>query len=209
MNIDGADGWGLGFNLGAVYELDENNRFGLAYHYSPDFTAEDDHGQEVSFSLPDMLEFSGYHKLEDSKWAVHYSIEYISWSEFDTVEFSNLNQGWIASQGSSYSSEYNWQDGWHYAIGTTYYLNSDWTLRAGYMYDTSAQDEITSISVPDSDRQWFSFGTTYHINTQSNVDFGFTYLMSEDVDAVEGGGLLTGTTRADAILIGLQYSRTF
>jgi long-chain fatty acid transport protein len=218
MNIDGADGWGLGFNLGAVYELDENNRFGLAYHYSPDFTAEDDHGQEVAFSLPDMLEFSGYHKLEDTKWAVHYSIEYISWSEFDTVEFSNLNQGNIANnpgpanplyQGSSYSSAYDWQDGWHYAIGTTYYLNSDWTLRAGYMYDTSAQDEKTSISVPDSDRHWFSFGTTYHINTQSNVDFGFTYLMSEDVDAVEGGGLLTGTTRADAILIGLQYSRTF
>lgn len=216
MNIDGADGWGLGFNLGAVYELDENNRFGLAYHYSPDFTAEDDHGQEVSFSLPDMLEFSGYHKLEDTKWAIHYSIEYISWSEFDTVEFSNMNQGAITNPnipgigfGSSYTSGYDWQDGWHYAIGTTYYLNSDWTLRAGYMYDTSAQDEITSISVPDSDRQWFSFGTTYHINTQSNVDFGFTYLMSEDVDAVEGEGLLTGTTRADAILIGLQYSRTF
>ncbi|MBB1464585.1 outer membrane protein transport protein [Vibrio sp. SG41-7] len=218
MNIDGADGWGLGFNLGTVYELDENNRFGLAYHYSPDFTAEDDYGQEVSFSLPDMLEFSGYHKLEDSKWAVHYSIEYISWGEFDTVEFSNLSQGSIADdpsptnplgQGSSYSSKYDWQDGWHYAIGTTYYLNSDWTLRAGYMYDTSAQDEKTSISVPDSDRHWFSFGTTYHINTQSNVDFGFTYLMSEDVDVVEGEGTLTGTTRADAILIGLQYSRTF
>ncbi|WP_210447906.1 outer membrane protein transport protein [Vibrio crassostreae] len=213
MNIDGANGWAVGFNLGAVYELDENNRFGLAYHYSPDFTAEDDHGQEVSFSLPDMLEFSGYHKLEDTKWAVHYSIEYISWSEFDTVEFSNLNQGMLRGD---IPSSYDWQDGWHYAIGTTYYLNSDWTLRAGYMYDTSAQDEITSISVPDSDRQWFSFGTTYHINTQSNVDFGFTYLMSEDIKASEdayepvpGMGSVTGTTRADAILIGLQYSRTF
>jgi long-chain fatty acid transport protein len=213
MNIDGANGWAVGFNLGAVYELDENNRFGLAYHYSPDFTAEDDHGQEVSFSLPDMLEFSGYHKLEDSKWAVHYSIEYISWSEFDTVEFSNLNQGMLSGD---IPSSYDWQDGWHYSIGTTYYLNSDWTLRAGYMYDTSAQDEITSISVPDSDRQWFSFGTTYHINTQSNVDFGFTYLMSEDIKASEdayelvpGMGSVTGTTRADAILIGLQYSRTF
>jgi long-chain fatty acid transport protein len=214
MNIDGADGWGLGFNLGTVYELDENNRFGLAYHYSPDFTAEDDYGQEVSFSLPDMLEFSGYHKLEDTKWAVHYSIEYISWGEFDTVEFSNLERGAIAAAGS-YSSEYDWQDGWHYSIGTTYYLNSDWTLRAGYMYDTSAQDEITSISVPDSDRHWFSFGTTYRINTQSNVDFGFTYLMSEDVEASETSSIggqdvtVTGTTRADAILIGLQYSRTF
>lgn len=212
MNIDGADGWAVGFNLGTVYELDENNRFGLAYHYSPDFTAEDDHGQEVAFSLPDMLEFSGYHKLEDTKWAVHYSIEYISWSEFDTVEFSNVR---VFGDIRDISSPYDWQDGWHYAIGTTYYLNSDWTLRAGYMYDTSAQDEITSISVPDSDRHWFSFGTTYRINTQSNVDFGFTYLMSEDVEASETSSIdgldvkVDGTTRADAILIGLQYSHTF
>ena len=60
---------------------------------------------------------------------------------------------------------------WHYAIGGTYYLNRDWTLRAGYMYDTSAQDDnVTSISVPDSDRQWFSAGFTYHINdTASNM----------------------------------------
>ncbi len=29
-----ADGWAVGFNLGTVFELNENNRFGLAYHYS-------------------------------------------------------------------------------------------------------------------------------------------------------------------------------
>ncbi|WP_260687624.1 outer membrane protein transport protein, partial [Vibrio parahaemolyticus] len=44
--------------------------------------------------------------------------------------------------------DYQWQGGWHYAIGGTYYLNNNWTLRAGYMYDTSAQDKVTSISVP-------------------------------------------------------------
>ncbi|WP_462053347.1 outer membrane protein transport protein, partial [Vibrio cholerae] len=72
---------------------------------------------------------------------------------------------------------YQWQDGWHYSIGGTYYLNRDWTLRAGYMYDTSAQDKITSISVPDSDRQWLSAGFTYHIDDKSNIDLGLTYLM--------------------------------
>ena len=76
------------------------------------------------------------------------------------------------------------------------------------MYDTSSQDEITSISVQDSDCQWFSLDTTYHVNTQSNIDFGFTYLVREYVD-VDENGILTGITRADAILVGLQYSRKF
>ncbi|MEI2562649.1 outer membrane protein transport protein [Vibrio metoecus] len=216
VNVDGADGWALGFNLGAVYEMDENNRFGAAYHYSPEFKAKDDKGQEITLPLPDIFEFSGYHKIEDSKFAVHYSVQWIGWNSFDQIEFRNL-QG--SPLGSSYDKPYKWQDGWHYAIGGTYFLNNDWTLRAGYMYDTSAQDSLTSISVPDSDRQWVSAGFTYHIDQKSNIDFGFTYLMGDDVSVTEATpnptgtpkylSSLTGTTHADAILLGLQYSRTF
>ncbi|MBA5762397.1 outer membrane protein transport protein [Vibrio sp. 404] len=216
LNVDKADGWAVGFNVGTVYELDENNRFGLAYRYSPEFEAEDDKGQKITLPLPDIAEFSGFHKIEDTKFAVHYSIQYIGWGSFDKIKFRNLDA--TASpigqlDGGSYDKAYKWQDGWHYAIGGTYYLNNDWTLRAGYMYDTSAQDSLTSISVPDSDRQWFSAGFTYHIDTASNIDFGFTYLMGDDVKVEESlaGGVtsLTATTHADAILMGLQYSRSF
>jgi long-chain fatty acid transport protein len=218
-----ADGWAIGFNVGAVYELNKNNRFGLAYHYSPELEAEGDityisgNPQEAKndtlyMPLPDLLEFSGYHRLEDTKWAVHYSVQWIGWSSFDSLD----------SKAHGTLNDYEWQNGMHYSIGGTYYLNRDWTLRAGYMYDTSAQDEVTSISVPDSDRQWFSAGFTYHINEKSNIDFGFTYLMGDDVKVNESNenpafGLIgnenlssiSGTTRADAILMGLQYSRSF
>ncbi|MDN2481635.1 outer membrane protein transport protein [Vibrio agarivorans] len=207
VDIDGADGWGVGFNIGTVYELNDNNRFGLSYRYSPEITAEDGN-KEIKLPLPDMVEFSGYHRLEDTKFAVHYSVQWIGWSAFDKIEFKNASTG-LPPQLSPTEAVYEWQDGWHYAIGGTYYLNNDWTLRAGYMHDTSAQDKITSISVPDSNRNWFSGGFTYHINQKSNVDFGFTYLVGEDTDVVEGSGLLTATTRADAILVGLQYSRSF
>ncbi|MGR5210160.1 outer membrane protein transport protein [Vibrio rotiferianus] len=222
VDVDKADGWAVGFNVGTVYELDENNRFGLSYRYSPEMEAKDDKGQKITLPLPDMAEFSGYHKITDTKFAVHYSVQYIGWSAFDQIEFRNL-QG--SPLGSSYDKQYQWQDGWHYAIGGTYYLNSDWTLRTGYMYDTSAQDSLTSVSVPDSDRQWFSAGFTYHIDNKSNVDFGFTYLMGKDVDVNESTpnpmydpsnplspaniSSLSATTHADAILFGLQYSRSF
>ncbi|MDE1314486.1 outer membrane protein transport protein [Vibrio aestuarianus] len=217
LDVDEADGWAVGFNLGTVYELDENNRFGLAYHYSPEFEAKDDYGQKIVLPLPDIAEFSGFHKIQDTKFAVHYSVQWIGWGDFDKIDFKNLDasQSPIAAGlagGGTYSKEYQWQDGWHYAIGGTYYLNSDWTLRAGYMYDTSAQDSLTSISVPDSDRQWFSAGFTYNIDTASNVDFGFTYLLGDDVDvneSIPGVSSIKATTRADAVLVGLQYSRSF
>ncbi|EKO3588310.1 outer membrane protein transport protein [Vibrio metschnikovii] len=207
-DIDKADGFGVGFNIGTVYELDENNRFGLSYRYSPTITAKDG-DKEVKLPLPDMAEFSGYHRIDNTAFAVHYSVQYIGWSAFDKLEFKNQ---------SIDVKPYEWKDGWHYSIGGTYFLNRDWTLRAGYMYDTSAQDKITSISVPDSDRQWLSAGFTYQIDDKSNFDFGFTYLMGKDVKVNETSknkeqtltlSSISGTTKADAILVGLQYSRSF
>lgn len=208
VDIDKADGFGVGFNIGTVYELDENNRFGLSYRYSPTITAKDG-DKEIKLPLPDMAEFSGYHRIDNTPFAVHYSVQYIGWSAFDTLEFKNQNID---------EKDYQWKDGWHYSIGGTYFLNRDWTLRAGYMYDTSAQDKITSISVPDSDRQWLSAGFTYQIDDKSNFDFGFTYLMGKDVKVDEtinnpttGQTISTisATTKADVILVGLQYSRSF
>ncbi|MEZ9900393.1 outer membrane protein transport protein [Vibrio breoganii] len=204
VNVEDADGWGVGFNLGTVYELNENNRFGLSYRYSPEITAKDDNSQEITIPLPDMAEFSGYHRITDTAFAVHYSVQWIGWSAFDKIEMENLNQGLVPG---SYESAYEWQDGWHFALGGTWYLNDSVTLRTGYMHDTSAQDELTSISVPDSDRNWISAGATYHFSDDSNMDFGITYLIGGDEEVSEG--YVTGTTRADAILVGLQYSHSF
>ncbi|SJZ38856.1 outer membrane protein transport protein [Photobacterium toruni] len=210
LNID-ADGMALGYNLGAIYEYNQNNRFGLSYRYSPTLKAKGDihyagknlSNEKLIMPLPDMIEFSGFNKLND-KFAVHYSVQWIRWSEFDN----------LATTGNSFSKQYEWQDGWHYSLGGTYYLNNDWTLRAGYMHDTSAQNERTSISVPDSARNWLSSGFSYHIDSKSTIDFGLTYLIGKDVNVNEklSDKLPIGikaTTRADAWLYGLQYSRSF
>ncbi|MGF1762854.1 outer membrane protein transport protein [Aliivibrio kagoshimensis] len=210
-----AAGIAFGFNIGTVYELNENNRFGLSYRYSPELEAKGDieklgggtvEDDTLYMPLPDMAEFSGYHRLEATKFAVHYSVQWIGWSSFDTLD----------SDAHGTINEYNWQNAMHFSLGGTYYLNNDWTLRAGYMYDTSAQNITTSISVPDSDRQWFSGGFTYHLDAKSNIDFGATYLVGKDVtvneETVSSGTTLStinATTHADAILLGVQYSRSF
>ncbi|WP_283392781.1 outer membrane protein transport protein [Photobacterium phosphoreum] len=212
LNID-ADGIALGYNLGTIYEYNQNNRFGLSYRYSPTIKAKGDihyKGQNLSnekleIPLPSMVEFSGFNKLND-KFAVHYSVQWIEWSAFDQ----------LSTTGGNFSKDYQWQNSWHYSVGGTYYLNNDWTLRAGYMHDTSAQGKLTSISVPDSDRNWLSGGFSYHIDSKSTIDFGLTYLIGADINVNETQPLLpnvstsvSATTRANAWLYGLQYSRSF
>lgn len=202
-------GFAVGFNLGAVYELNKDNRFGLSYHYSPELEAKGDvtfngvttKNDSLYLGLPDIAEFSGYHRIIDTKYAVHYSVQWIGWSSFDTLE----------SKNSGTVSTYQWKDALHLSIGGTYFLNETWTLRTGYMFDMSAQDKVTSISVPDSDREWFSAGFTYHFSESSNVDFGATYLLGRDVSVYETTAIssITGTTHADAILAAVQYSHEF
>jgi long-chain fatty acid transport protein len=215
LDVDVA-GFALGFNVGSVFELDEDNRFGLSYHYSPELEAEGDiyikgikASETLYLPLPDMAEFSGYHRITDTKFAVHYSVQWIGWSAFETLDIQT-------AAGRAPLNQYQWKDAMHFSIGNTYYLNKKWTLRAGYMYDQSAQDEVTSISVPDSDRQWFSAGFSYHINEDSTFDLGATYLLGQDVSVSETTetnsveiSSITGTTHANAILVAVQYSHSF
>lgn len=84
------------------------------------------------------------------------------------------------------------------------------------MYNESVQDESTSISVPDSNRQWFSVRFTYQLNKKLNVDFSITYLVEEDVSIDKSSYIgeteisnITSVTRSDAVLMAVQYSNTF
>lgn len=208
LNVD-AEGEGFGWNAGVVYELNDNNRFGLSYRHSPDIKASgnmvymaglQDMSGDLVMRLPDIAEFSGFHQL-NNKFAVHYSVQWIEWKTFDTLTTTN----------GTVLNEYHWQDGWHYSLGGTYTVNENWALRAGYMYDTSAQDSKKSISVPDSDRQWLSAGLTYNWSKKASIDLGVTYLMGEDIQVKESNGItsISATTRANAWLYGIQYSYKF
>ncbi|CAH0991083.1 Long-chain fatty acid transport protein [Sinobacterium norvegicum] len=213
LDVD-ASAWGVGFNLGAVYEIDENNRLGLSYHHSPEIEASGTvsymgNGSvgDLIMPLPSRAEFSGYHRIEDTKFAVHYSVQYISWSDFDAL---------VTTDGTNVK-DYQWKDTFHYSIGATYYINKHWEARVGYMYDEGVQNDLTSVSVPDSDRQWFSAGASYHFNQDQSLDFGITYLVGKEVSVedeinggVSNGGLtLNATTEASAVLFGGQYTHRF
>lgn len=80
--------WGFGWNAGVMYQFNEANRIGLAYHSKVDIDFTDrtatsleseviEAGKkgDLTLTLPDYLELSGFHQLTD-KFAVHYSYKY-------------------------------------------------------------------------------------------------------------------------------------
>ncbi|MBD1574960.1 transporter [Vibrio sp. S11_S32] len=203
-----ADGFGVGWNTGIAYELDENNRWGFSYHHSPKITAKGDFdgvigkaSSEIYLPLPDFANFSGYNRFAGTPFAISYSIQWTGWNVFDKLD-TNTNT----------IQNFEWNNTWHYSLGGTYYMNDQWTLRAGYMYDQGAQGkEVRTIAVPDSNRQWFSAGVSYAPTKDSSIDFGFTYLLGQDMH-VHQNSIVTSidaTTRANAIIAGVQYSKSF
>ncbi|MEY1581006.1 long-chain fatty acid transporter FadL [Providencia manganoxydans] len=196
------DDWGYGWNAGILYELNPDNRFSLTYRskvkvkfedgkYSNDLpnmplpgglvgTGGEKIKGKLDLNLPDIWEFSGYHKVAP-KWALHYSVAYTGWSEFKdlTAYRSSDNQ-------QLFHKAENFKDAWRFALGTTYFYDDNWTFRTGIAYDESpVPTKYRSISIPDQDRYWLSAGTTYAFNENASVDLGISYMYGKKVNISE------------------------
>lgn len=226
--------WGFGWNAGLTYDFNENNRIGVAYH-SPvnlkfkgkyfDQRSVDVGGQEgatvdgkLNLELPAFWEVSTYHKLTD-KLAVQFSYKRTDWSSFKKLEAVQPSNGLTLLD-----KEENFSDNSRVALGVSYDVLDSLTLRAGIAYDKSASVETPSISIPDTDRTWYSLGATYHFTKNLSVDVAYAHLRGKATTftetqktkaAVPGVGVMpvtlegTFNTKSSANLYGLNLNYRF
>ncbi|SIQ25997.1 long-chain fatty acid transport protein [Aeromonas sp. RU39B] len=232
------DDWGFGWNIGALYEVNKDHRFALTYRSKVDLDFKGDYsndlpvhaattsnglnpmgGKSVSaglnITLPAMAEFAGYHRL-NQQFAVHYSVNWVDWSAFEELKATGSSCSFKGQAGVCLQKDEKFKDAWRYAIGGTWYINPSWEARVGFAYDQSPiQAEYRSLSIPDSDRVWYSTGATYHINLDMSVDFGLTYIDGKEVSVSEGLSTHTGqprwvgTSHGDAYLAAAQFNMKF
>lgn len=211
--------WGLGWNIGATFEPDENNRFGLSYRSKVDVDFNGDFSSDLmgkktipgklKLTLPDMWEFSGYHKLTDA-FALHYSFNYTFWSKFKSLEANSASNNAILFQKTE-----NFSDAYRIALGGTYKINDQLTTRAGIAFDHRASKVEPSISIPDQNRYWLSGGATYAFTDHSSVDLGLTYLIGKSIHFTEKSPADLGSLpwrfkgKGSAWLFGINYNYTF
>ena len=230
VNLEGDD-MGYGLNVGLMYQLDENSRFGFNYRTETDITFEGEYSNElpsfipgglngqlelpgsVEITLPAIAEFSGSHQL-DEKLGVHYSVLWTGWSSFDSLEAQVTAP--TGDKFSAFEKTEDFSDAMRYSIGADYQYSENLMLRAGFAFDESpVSQQHLSISIPDTDRFWFSFGGNYAIDQNSNVDLGVSVLrgktqkFTEKVESETLPQQWSFESKGHAVLIGAQYNYTF
>lgn len=212
------DEWGYGWNAGILYEVDENNRFGFSYRSEVKIDFDGDYKSSIpgyinpinqaanlglpygtggstipgalTLNLPEMWELSGYHKVAP-QWAVHYSLAYTSWSQFQELKATGSNGQTL------FQKDEGFKDAYRIALGTSYFYDENWTFRTGIAFDDSpVPAQNRSISIPDQDRLWLSAGTSYAFNQDASVDVGISYMHGQHVTIQEGDYTFNSTGKA-------------
>ncbi len=223
LNVE-ASGWAVGGIIGALYEINDNHRFGISYRFSPEIAVSGDVDlltpvsgvpqfsyDELEVPLPDIFQFAGFHQLSDH-WALHYTAQWTGWSAFDGITGIDGETGSGVPIGDRELKEYGWKDSWLFSIGGTYTINPSWTVRAGYMRDNGVIDDIDSLSIPDSNRNWYTAGLGYNLSPKTTLDFALALVCGEAVDVTEAGSAgesVSATTLSNAVYYSMQYSYAF
>ncbi len=229
VSLEG-DSWGMTYNLGLLFELSKNTRFGAAYRSRVEHTLRGDadykdvpvglttapifrDGEaEASVTLPDSFSISAFHQL-NSQWMIMADFTWTNWSLFDELVVDPDNP----YQSNDVTVE-NWQDNYRYSIGVTYMPIKELAIRAGSAYDTSAvkSKEYRTPRIPDSDRIWVAIGASYKLNKMFRFDIGYAHLFVNDPeidkdpvgeDMLRGG--LKGKYEAHVDIFSAQLNLTF
>lgn len=226
VHLEGdGDGWGI--NLGLLYEVNDNLRWGAHYRSGvsldlegqADFTAGalesilgpafQDQGGFVDLDLPDTFSLSVYQKLND-KWAVMGDVTHTWWSDFEylTIRFEN------PSPPDSVIPEL-WEDVSKYSVGATYQYSDKMKLRFGLAYDESPvpNDEVRSPRIPDENRTWLALGLSYAASEKLTVDVGYVHIFVDDPKihnvSHSTGQRLLGKLDASVDILSFGVSRRF
>ena len=183
------DDWGLGFTLGVHFTPVEGTEIGIGYRSrvkhklegtffvaSPLLGGPSTNRTTVKHTLPDMATLSIRQRVTQD-FTLMGTVEWTNWSlfkQFDVQPVAGYNPA---------PENYNWKDGWLFAIGGEYAVSDALTLRAGYAFENSPVPDATrGVRVPDNDRHWLSLGLTYEPNDWLKLHAAYTHIIAKDGD---------------------------
>lgn len=189
------DDWGVGVNLGVLYEFSPTSRVGLNYRSrvlhelegKTDYTNVVNAGSLSSLvdsdataklTTPDTFSIGVYHELSP-QWAVMGEAQYTNWSLFDHLTVDNK------TGTDSYVNE-DWKDTVFLSAGATYKPNEKWKFQGGIAVDQSPVPEAhRTARIPDQDRLWLSAGLGYQLTEGMALAASYTHILVRDAEINE------------------------
>ncbi len=230
LGPQGADGrqlvtaanWGVGFNIGLLYALDDATHIGLSYRSAVrhDFTGTaifqvpaiatpltagglfQNTGVRSPLTFPDIIAFGISHKLND-RLTILADLDWTGWHRLSQLklDFANPVQ-------PDETLPLNWSNSIRFAVGGIYSVTDNIGLRAGVSWDeTPTSTTFRSAELPDANEIMGSAGLSYRFDEQLSTIFSYSYghYAAAPVDLSQlGSGTLAGTFRRSSNALALQ-----
>jgi long-chain fatty acid transport protein len=228
--------WGWGVNLGLLYEIDERTRVGLTWNSEVelDFSAAAEFSNlapglhnllssrgllnanlDIKIKVPQQLMGSLFMQL-DERWALLGNLGWQEWSRFGQIQLGIDN----TNNPSSLTTDLEFDDTWHVALGAQYRMSQPWLLNFGIAYDSEFQDGSNVSPLLPVNSAWrFGIGAQQALSKTAYWGFAAEYMYGGTLDtelnstlpvALGGRGDLVGSyDNVGTLFVAAYYNWTF
>ncbi|MDH4566994.1 transporter [Pseudomonas sp. BN414] len=205
--------FGVGFNIGLLYRVNERTHVGLAYTSKVDLEFSDRpsvddisnpllnlalrqlnvDSLDIDMEVPQTAVLSIAHDL-DSQWKLLASLGWQDWSEFGNIGVEVDADNF----GTSRSVDRQYKDTWHASVGAQYQATDKLRWSMGVGYDSSAvDDEDRTVDNPMAESWRLAAGVNYQIDEGLDLHMAYTLIWLGDMDVEQtkqrSGNSLSGS----------------
>ncbi len=216
-----------GFNVGALYDFNDDTRFGISYRSRVHHELEgdinltgvplalagvptlQDADAKAKLVTPDSLSIGLFHQMNE-KLAVMADASWTNWSLFKDLIVQNKSNNLVRQH-----VEEKWNDTYFFSLGAEYKYDPKTTLQAGIAYDKGAvDDDYRTFRIPDTDRYWLSVGYQRDLSDKTQFTAGFSHIIAQDATVTEDAntlrnGSISGTFHSSVNILSLGLRHKF
>ena len=187
-SLDNANAYGVGFDLGAVYKINEIVQFGFVYkskrwmqklewNTTPDNMMFNSDKVKMRLDMPRQLAL-GINIRPIRQLRLETDVRWINYHDvMNEVDISGMNQPSPNGMVPMKTWNFHWKNQWVFAMGAEFYATRALTLRAGFNYAKSQikdKDLYNNIITPAIVQTHVAAGASYKFN--KNLELSFAYV---------------------------------
>lgn len=193
----GIDAWGYSGRIGMVYQAAPATRLGASYTFKSQMSdMEGDATLTAVSGVAGQIPLSGKIKIKDfqmpakldvglshqltADWSVAADLSRVFWKDV----MKDIKVAFQADAGGDLNIllPQNYRDQTILALGTSYALTPNWTLRGGLRFATQALRKDTLFAViPATPTKHLSLGFSYLASKASRIDFAYSHAFKENM----------------------------